>query len=443
MDIQKRNAQIANSYYNLGLEKAKMRDLSGAAQSLKDSLHFNKYQTDARNLLGLIYYESGEVSDALVQWVISLNLQPEKNLADHYLDEIQRKPGQLEIESQNIKTFNQALWHAQNGSDDLAIMQLARVVQAKPHFVKAHLLLALLYMGREDYTKAGRSLYKILQIDKSNPKALYYMSIVKQNTGRAEAERKRMAKAFSHRQMQDDDVIMPPTYKENTGLSTVLHIVIGLVIGVAAFFFLVLPANEKALNEKHNQEMIPYLQKLNNASQQYETLKNQYDELDESAAKVQAQLDELVNGNTSYAAELFATSIREFEKGRVVGTRTAGKGTIQCRPVALSDGSAFSYTVGLLLSKNGATFNGTGISPDVEASLSAEEEANFYNFTVDTDPQILRAFEVVDTLTGRNDIQASLEPSQSSSASEAGGAGSSLQSEPAGTDASSAAEPAA
>ncbi|MBS6954208.1 MAG: tetratricopeptide repeat protein [Enterocloster asparagiformis] len=299
MDIQKRNAQIANSYYNLGLEKAKMRDLSGAAQSLKDSLHFNKYQTDARNLLGLIYYESGEVSDALVQWVISLNLQPEKNLADHYLDEIQRKPGQLEIESQNIKTFNQALWHAQNGSDDLAIMQLARVVQAKPHFVKAHLLLALLYMGREDYTKAGRSLYKILQIDKSNPKALYYMSIVKQNTGRAEAERKRMTKAFSHRQMQDDDVIMPPTYKENTGLSMVLHIVIGLVIGVAAFFFLVLPANEKALNERHNQEMVPYLQKLNTANQQYEALKGQYDELDESAKEVQSRLDELVNGNTS------------------------------------------------------------------------------------------------------------------------------------------------
>lgn len=130
-----------------------------------------------------------EVSDALVQWVISLNLQPEKNLADHYLDEIQRKPGQLEIESQNIKTFNQALWHAQNGSDDLAIMQLARVVQAKPHFVKAHLLLALLYMGRGGFHQAGRSLHKILQIDKSNPKALYYMSIVKQNTGRAEAEK--------------------------------------------------------------------------------------------------------------------------------------------------------------------------------------------------------------------------------------------------------------
>ena len=161
------------------------------------SLHFSKYQTDARNLLGLIYYENGEVADALVQWVISLNLQPENNLADHYLDEIQRKPGQLEAESQNVKTFNQALWHAQNGSDDLAILQLARVVGAKPHFVKAHLLLALFVYAEEDYNKAGRSLYKILQIDKSNPKALYYMSLVKQNTGRADAEKRKMIKAFS------------------------------------------------------------------------------------------------------------------------------------------------------------------------------------------------------------------------------------------------------
>ena len=158
------------------------------------------------------------------------------------------------------------------------------------------------------------------------------------------------------------------------------------------------------------------------------------------ASEIDLPMVVLVNSNTSYAAELFATSIREFEKGRVVGTRTAGKGTIQCRPVALSDGSAFSYTVGLLLSKNGTTFNGTGVLPDVEVSLSAEEEANFYSFTVNTDPQILRAFEVMDTLTGRNDIQASLEPAQSASASGAG-ADSSLPAEPAGTDASSAAEP--
>ena len=63
-DYARKNQQIANSFYNLGLEKSRIRDLSGAAQCLKKSLHFNKYQTDARNLLGLIYYENGEVADA-------------------------------------------------------------------------------------------------------------------------------------------------------------------------------------------------------------------------------------------------------------------------------------------------------------------------------------------------------------------------------------------
>ena len=303
MDYARRNQQIANSFYNLGLEKSRIRDLSGAAQCLKKSLHFNKYQTDARNLLGLIYYENGEVADALVQWVISLNLQPEDNLADHYLDEIQRKPGQLERESQNVKTFNQALWHAQGGSDDLAILQLARVVESNPHFVKAHLLLALLYMGREDYNKAGRSLYKILQIDKSNQKALYYMSIVKQNTGRADAEKRKMVKAFSHRKMEDDDVIIPNTYKESTGLSTILHIIIGLILGIAAFYFLILPARTKALNNERNQEVIAYSQKLNNANQQYDILKTDYDRLDAQAKEVQARLDELTTGNTSIMAQ--------------------------------------------------------------------------------------------------------------------------------------------
>ena len=42
MDYMNRNRQIANSFYNLGLEKANIRDLSGAVESLKKSLHFDK-----------------------------------------------------------------------------------------------------------------------------------------------------------------------------------------------------------------------------------------------------------------------------------------------------------------------------------------------------------------------------------------------------------------
>lgn len=325
MEIAERNRQIANSFYNLGLEKARIRDLSGAAQCLKKSLHFCKYQIDARNLLGLIYYENGEVADALVQWVISLSIQPEENLADRYLDEIQRKPGQLEVESQSVKTFNQALIHAQTGSDDLAILQLARVVEEKPHFVKAHLLLALLYMRREDYSKAGRSLYKILQIDKCNPKALYYMSIVKKNTGRSDVERRKMIKAFSHRKMEDDDVIIPNTYKENTGLAMVFHIIIGLLIGLAAFYVLVLPARESSLNRVRDDELVSYMQKLNTANQQNDVLQEQYDAMKAEAEEVQQKLDELTTGNTSVIAQYqsLISVLQNYRTGDLVAAARA------------------------------------------------------------------------------------------------------------------------
>lgn len=95
----------ANGYYNRGLELAKTRDLSGAADYLKRALHFNKYHTDARNLLGLIFYEMGETSDALVQWVISINLQPDSNRADYYLDQVQRKPGRLELKARSSENI--------------------------------------------------------------------------------------------------------------------------------------------------------------------------------------------------------------------------------------------------------------------------------------------------------------------------------------------------
>ena len=64
----------------------------------------------------------------------------------------------------------------------MAILQLARVVESKTlTFVKAHLLLALLYMAREDFNK-GRALpvQEFSRLTRANQKGpLYYMSIVK------------------------------------------------------------------------------------------------------------------------------------------------------------------------------------------------------------------------------------------------------------------------
>lgn len=322
MDEMQKIQYAANSYYNRGLEMAKERNLSGAARFLKRVLQFNKYHTDARNLLGLIFYEMGETSDALIQWVISINLQPDGNRADYYLDEVQRKPGQLEIASQMVKKFNQALFYAQNDSDDLAVLQLKRIVDEKPNFVKAHLLLALLYMEHGDYTKAGKSLFKVLQIDNNNEKATRYMEYVKSRTGKAEVEKRKMKNAFSHREMQDDDVILPPTYKENTGWQSIINIGIGLVLGAVMVVFLIMPARERTLNYEHNQEMQSYTDKLNLANQETDKLKLQVEDYQKQKEDAEGQLNDL-RGDSGSTVNQYAALAKILDAYRKGDTKTA------------------------------------------------------------------------------------------------------------------------
>ena len=74
MDYKQKLEYQSNYWYNDGLKKAQIRDLSGAIVSLKRSLQFNRENITARNLLGLVYYGRGEVAEALVEWIISKNL---------------------------------------------------------------------------------------------------------------------------------------------------------------------------------------------------------------------------------------------------------------------------------------------------------------------------------------------------------------------------------
>ena len=78
---------------------------------------------EARNLLGLIYFEMGETVPALSEWVISKNLRPEKNIADDYINAVQKSPTQLEEFAQMSRKYNQALNYCYQDSTDLARIQ--------------------------------------------------------------------------------------------------------------------------------------------------------------------------------------------------------------------------------------------------------------------------------------------------------------------------------
>ena len=141
--LYKRIMILSNLFYNEGLARAGLRDLTGAVTSLRQSLKFNKNNIEARNLLGLVYFEMGETVGALSEWVISKNTRPEKNIADDYINMIQASASRLDSINQTIKKYNQALVYCRQDSKDLAVIQLRKVLSLNPKFIRAHQLLAV------------------------------------------------------------------------------------------------------------------------------------------------------------------------------------------------------------------------------------------------------------------------------------------------------------
>ena len=108
----------------------------------------------------------------------------------------------------------------------------------------------------------------------------------------------------------------------------------------------------------------------------------------------------LVNGSTAGSAELFANALRKMGDALLVGTTTTGKGVVMSDPQSFSDGSAAVITVGILRDNEGETWNDFGLTPDVDATLTSDEQNSYYDFTTDTDPQIAKAVAAAQMLAG-------------------------------------------
>ena len=142
MNYTKKLLYQSNYWYNDGLRKAQIRDMSGAILSLRRSLQYNRENIAARNLLGLVYYGIGEVAEALVEWIISKNFRPRDNIANEYIKRVQSSANELEIINQAVKKYNQCLAYCQQNGEDLAIIQLKQVIASHPSFLKAYQLRA-------------------------------------------------------------------------------------------------------------------------------------------------------------------------------------------------------------------------------------------------------------------------------------------------------------
>lgn len=318
--VYKKILAMSNYYYNDGLARANVRDLSGAVLSLKQSLRYNKRNTEARNLLGLVYFEMGEAVLAMSEWIISRNLQPAKNIADEYLNTLHSSPTKLDNIDQTLKKYNQALQFCYQDSKDLAIIQLKKVLSINRNLISGYQLLGLLYICTGDYDNAKRTLFKALSVDASNTTTLGYLKEV--NDLIREQEEK-TGKKVSTLPMETisyqngNEVIIQPVYeKEKVGFSSIINIVIGLIVGVAICWFLIMPARMAGvtqLNDEKFKEVSEQLaaeqasaqetaKQLEDTKNQLSELQQKYDDITGASGKM-TELDYLMTAASAYVSD--------------------------------------------------------------------------------------------------------------------------------------------
>lgn len=432
VEVYKKVVKLSNAYYNMGLAKAQIRDLTGACELLRRSVRFDKRNTNARNLLGLVYFEMGEAVQAFSEWIISKNIQPDKNVADDYIKRLQSNPVRLDTINQTIKKYNIALNYAKQNSDDLAVIQLKKVLNTNPNLIKGHLLLALLYMKKGDYDRAKKPIMKTLKIDTNNPLAKRYLAEIKAQTEDKSLDIRKESKKntvidYDKEQTEKElrngyDISIPQkrvVYRDsNAGMLTVINIIIGLVVGVAASFFLLIPAKEKALKDEHNKEILKLNSQIENMNNEQRELQGTISSLEGEKSELTGQLDNKGNENLQILADYdnLISAVNYFNSQDYVNCADKIKSIVNSgrseifatlyntiQPESFKQASQLCYTNG----KN--KINQAGTVEELDAVIADLTKCFNYDYMqidyVDAANKLGEAYEKQYTIALGNDIQ--------------------------------------
>lgn len=315
--IQKKVDYLSRQYYNQGLEKASVRDLSGAISCLKQSLIYNKHNIQARNLLGLVYFETGEVVAALSEWVISKNLQSNRNLATEYINKLQANSNKLEAINETIRKYNDALNLCREGHEDMAAIRLKRILTQNPKLIKGYHLLALIQMKEGEYNKARRTLRKAARIDKTNTTTLRFLREIDEQTGvTTKLERQNKKRIFRNgaaakRESDGNEgevVIQTPAYKEQSRISLFFMLATGFAAGLLAFYLLAVPAIRQEIYREANQQIVKYSDAVSSQGAELTKAQSQAQESGDTVEAASKQIEEEKKKSSTYEALLEAYS---------------------------------------------------------------------------------------------------------------------------------------
>ena len=283
----RRLTERSNIFYNRGLQMAQVRNLTAAIPILEKSLELNKHNSDARNLLGLIYYEMGDVVNALSSWLVSRHLDPEENEADYFLERVRKDTAELDTMNQAIRKYNLALEEARQHNFDLAIIQLKRALGFNKKMIKSYQLLALIYMEEGELSKAYRLINNGLKIDIGNTVLLRYRQEI---TGRSSEgiDAEELADLDS---AKEKPIEAKFSYKEDKpSIFPFLNLVLGVILGIICAYWLIVPTVKKNVMEEYESNKIDYSAELAAKSATIAQLQKTVTDQEKEIAKLENRL---------------------------------------------------------------------------------------------------------------------------------------------------------
>lgn len=103
----------------------------------------------------------------------------------------------------------------------------------------------------------------------------------------------------------------------------------------------------------------------------------------------------LVNGNSASASEVLSGAIKDHKKGKLIGTKTFGKGLVQ-QVYGFKDGSGLKLTVSRYFTPSGQCIQGIGIEPDIKVEpLDEYKDYPISNIPREKDVQFKKAYEYI------------------------------------------------
>lgn len=105
----------------------------------------------------------------------------------------------------------------------------------------------------------------------------------------------------------------------------------------------------------------------------------------------------LTNQNSASAAELFTAALKDYGKAKSIGVKTYGKGTMQ-KVINLNDGTALDLSVAYFYPPTSDNFEGVGVTPDINVTLSQDKQNRFYSLTDSEDDQLQAGIKYISSL---------------------------------------------